>query len=91
MTQELCSARIVEPQTKTILATIYRDRVEFTTEGKGLRSNLELSGVNIPAEKRVAYMGRSVVHIADPLFPKAFVDCYFPSCLKESGLKLIQS
>lgn len=69
------------------VAVIYEDRVEFR-EGLPLKESLQTSGILIPEAKQRDFQGRKIVLLNDPLFTKAFVEIYFPSCLRESGYKM---
>lgn len=69
--------------------------VEFTSDASMIKKILEESGIFIPACRQAEFENKKVIHLdkdlsSDPIFAKAFIECYFPNSLRESGFKLIK-
>jgi hypothetical protein len=69
------------------IAVVHADKVEFIPDSP-LKDSIACSGIIIPQDKWGEFNGRTVVHLKDPAFSKAFCEIYFPRCLKESGYTL---
>lgn len=79
---------LVHPQTNHTLAVISSRGVTFESEAHSLQETLSLTGISIPAPKAKEFNDKRVVYLSSKDFPRAFLEVYFPNCLKEQGFRL---
>ncbi|MFI0434816.1 MAG: hypothetical protein ACH350_03675 [Parachlamydiaceae bacterium] len=77
---------LCHPATNDIVAEISDDKVQFHEEN--LKKVLNLVGIIIPEPMKEEFENKRTIYPKDKLFYKAFVDVYYPCCLKENGFIL---
>jgi hypothetical protein len=78
---------LIHPDSNEVVVKIEKNDVKIINNF--LFKGLKVNGISIPGALRDSFEGKKVIYIEDPLFAKAFIEVYYPNCLKEAGFKLI--
>lgn len=76
---------LIHPVNHFIVAEVNKDRVKIYN--KYLLEALRINGICIPKKFQEVFKDKKMVYPGDALFPKAFVEIYYPFCLREAGFK----